>query len=268
MLRGQQRRLCVKIALLWLRGEWIVMKERVNVDIVNGGNKRPSLQTWAGGVCLFQINSPYNDALKDNLWGIKDRHIGSAPAAHPQPLRFPRLILFYSIFFTLSNTFSSDFPSLAFDFAYLLIWRPHCRTALFCACFYIRVFICRCSSSPVPPLSLHSYISFDILPSFINSSSLSSPVSLSPLSLPPFAASPPTPLSLCHCASCVMSQGLISGGQPLSRWQPEQQLPGGWEGGWWWVGGGGRRWGLSGKKMGSRGMITVLLHFQVKMGTS
>lgn len=110
-------------------------------------------------------------------------------------------LLFY--FFTLSNTFSSDFPSLAFDFAYLLIWRPHCRTALFCACFYIRVFICRCSSSPVPPLSLHSYISFDILPSFINSSSLSSPVSLSPLSLPPFAATPPPLLSLCATVPAV-----------------------------------------------------------------
>lgn len=47
-----------------------------------------------------------------------------------------------------------------------------------------------------------------------------------------------------------MSQGLISSGQPLSRWQREQQLPGwGWGGGWWWDGDGvflGWRWGLWG----------------------
>lgn len=66
--------------------------------------------------------------------------------------------------------------------------------------------------------------------------SLSFPLSLTPPLFrlcPPFL--PPTPL--CRCASCVMSQGLISGGQPLSRWQPEQQLPGGWARGWWWWGG-------------------------------
>lgn len=109
-------------------------------------------------------------------------------------------LLFY--FFTLSNTFSSDFPSLAFDFAYLLIWRPHCRTALF-----VRVFIFVSSSVAVhPPLSLLCLCTATSL-------STSFPLSLTPplfrlLSLSPHSPSllsppPPPLLSLCATVPAV-----------------------------------------------------------------
>lgn len=73
-----------------------------------------------GCVCLFQINSPCNDVLKDNLWGIKDRHIGSTPTAHPQPLRFLCLILFYSSFYPVTH-FRLWFSLIVIWFAFPLL---------------------------------------------------------------------------------------------------------------------------------------------------
>lgn len=160
------------------------------------------------GVCLFQINRPYNDALKDNLRGIKDRRVASAQTAHPETLNFPRLILFYSVYY-LFTRFHLSFPSLPCDlqpFSYLLVWPSYLLTTMyFLITLHLSLFIFLC------PIFISPQLHFFLHPPLLF-------LSLS--------------LYRCHCASCVMSQGLISGGQPLSRWQPEQQLPGGCEGGW------------------------------------
>lgn len=157
--------------------------------------------------------------------GQKHWFSSNSPSPTPEIPLSDYLLFYFLPFHTLSPLIFPHCHLVCSVFAYLLIWHSHCQTIpppSSVVLMLFVVFICRFSSPSVPPLSLNSYISFTIPPSFINSSSLSS-LPLSHLSLA---------LCLCHCASCVMSQGLISSGQPLSRWQPEQQLPGGREGGW------------------------------------
>lgn len=101
-------------------------------------------------VCLFQINSPYDDALKDNLWGIKDRHIGSAPTTHPSPWDSSYSLLLYFLSFHIPSSLIFFYCHLVCTlFAYLLIWQSHCLTtpSYSTIVFLSSLFICHSSSS-------------------------------------------------------------------------------------------------------------------------
>lgn len=122
-----------------------------------------------GGGCLFQINSPYNDALKDNLWGIKDRYIGSAPTAHTEPLKFPYLILFYSVFYLFTH-FHLCFSLIVIWFATFILSPDLAATLSYYYVFFKRT------------LSVTLHLSFSLL--YLSAATFLSPsssfVSLSP----------------------------------------------------------------------------------------